>query len=214
LPLERRVAIAEVARRHHLQIVENDIYGTILDDPLPPIQAIAPERTHYLTSLGRIAGPGMKVGCLISPADQTSKTQAGVGASTGTSTLLTVELATAMIETGDLAAMADWQREENARRIALVGRFEHLATGRLHPASPHLWLPLPDRWRAEDFVEAAARRKVVIAPTHGFMADRGSIPHAVRLCIGAPKDLSSLEAACGRLDRLMGSVPRSSVDAA
>ncbi|MCB8882603.1 PLP-dependent aminotransferase family protein [Acidisoma cellulosilytica] len=214
LPTERRAALVEIARRFDIPIIENDIYGTILNDPAPPIFALAPERTYYLTSLGRIAGPGLKVGCLVSPPDQGSRAQAGVGMSTGTATVMCAEVAVALIEAGHMDRMTEWQRQENRRRADLMATFRHLSTARIHPASPHAWISLPSPWRAEDFVDAARRRGVVIAPTHGFVADRRSIPHAVRLCLGAPATLDLVDAAFRQLERLLSSTPRSSVEAA
>ncbi|WP_284945944.1 PLP-dependent aminotransferase family protein [Acidisoma cladoniae] len=214
LPAERRAALVDIARRYDMPIIENDIYGTILDDPIPPIFSLAPERTYYLTSLGRITGPGMKIGCLVSPPDQASRGQAGVGMSTGTATLMCAEVAVALIEGGHLDRMTEWQREENRQRVDLLTTFRHLSAARMHPASPHAWLSLPSPWRAEDFVDAAARRGVIVAPTHGFVADRRSIPHAVRLCFGAPATIDLVEAAFRHLDRLLSNAPRSSVEAA
>ncbi|WP_158801241.1 PLP-dependent aminotransferase family protein [Acidisoma sp. L85] len=214
LPADRRAALVEIARRFDMPIIENDIYGTILNDPVPPIFALAPERTYYLTSLGRLAGPGLKVGCLVSPLDQGSRAQAGVGMSTGTATSICVEVAATLIEGGHLDRMAEWQAQENLRRTDLMATFRHLSAARIHPASPHAWISLPSPWRAEDFVDAAAQRGVAIAPTHGFVADRRSIPHAVRLCVGAPATLNLVDAAFRQLERLLSSAPRSSVEAA
>jgi DNA-binding transcriptional MocR family regulator len=214
MPSERRTALVEIARRFDMPIIENDIYGTWLADPSPPLFALAPERTYYLTSLGRIAGPGMKIGCLVSPLDQAQRAQAGVGMSTGSATLICAEVAVALIEGGHMDRMTDWQRQENQRRTQLMTNFPHLSAARIHPASPHAWISLPSPWRAEDFVEAAARRGVMIAPTHGFVADRRSIPHAVRICIGAPASIDLVDTAFRQLERLLASAPRSSVEAA
>ncbi len=214
LPFERRVAIAEIARRYDLPIIESDIYGTLLEDPVPPLAALAPERTHAIGGFGRIAGPGMKVGWLVSPERDVVRTQAGVGMSTGAATLLNVELACRWIADGSMELFAQWQKGDNLQRLAVLARYPHLAKADYHPRGAHVWLTLPDPWRAEDFVASAAVHGISIAPTHSFVVGRTSIPHSVRLCIGAAADLASLETACDRLERLLGTSPRIGMEAA
>jgi len=213
LSLARRHALVEVARRHDIPIVESDIYGTVMPpDGILPIAALAPERTHFLTSLGRILGPGMKIGCVVSPLSAARRMQAGVAMSTGFATPIAAEIAAHWIHDGTVEAMTQWQREELQRRARIVAGFPILSTARAHPMSPHIWLTLPEPWRAEDFVDAAAAHKIAIAPTHSFAVGRRSLPHAVRLCIGSPANLGELETACERLERILMTSPRTSRD--
>ncbi|NEI73651.1 aminotransferase class I/II-fold pyridoxal phosphate-dependent enzyme [Rhizobium lusitanum] len=212
LPLARREAIAEIGRRYDLPIVESDIYGTTMTDPLPPIYALAPERTHFITSLGRIAGPGIKVGCLVSPLNEVAKTQSGVGMSTGSATLLAAEIIARWIDGSHLDGMIRWQQAENIRRLSLLATYPLLGTARTDIASPHVWLPLPEQWRAEEFIDAAAADGITIAPTHSFVVGRRPMPHAVRLCIGSPASVETLKVACGRLERLLNSQPKSNFE--
>lgn len=208
LPLDRRVAIAEIARRYDLPIIESDIYGSLHDDPAPQIISLAPERTHHVGAFGRIAGPGMKVGWLVSPASEVARTQAGVGMSTGSASLINVEIACGWVADGTMETLAQWQKAEVARRLATLARFPHLSAARSEPLCAHIWMQLPDRWRAEELVEQAALHHISIAPTHSFLVGRGSTPHAVRLCIGSPADLGELEAAAERIERLLSTAPR------
>lgn len=214
LPAERRIAIAEIARRYDLPIIESDIYGTLFSEGHElPIAAIAPERTHFITSLGRIAGPGMKVGCLISPVSEVARTQSGVGMSTGSASLIAVELGMRWVADSRLDAMIRWQQAENIRRLSLLATFPLLGQARTHVASPHAWLALPEQWRAEDFVNAAANLGVSIAPTHSFVVGRRAMPHAVRLVIGSPSSVETLQIACERLERLLSAQPKGNFEA-
>lgn len=212
LPLERRVRIAEIARRYDLPIIESDIYGTTMVDPQPPIVAIAPERTHFLTSFGRIAGPGIKVGCLVSPLNDVAKTQSGVGMSTGAATLINAELVSRWIGNGQIDGLIRWQQAENIRRLSLLTTYPNLSYARSDIASPHVWLALPEQWRAEDFIDAASQEGILIAPTHSFVVGRRTMPHAVRLVIGSPASVEALQIACERLERLLNAQPKSSFE--
>ena len=52
--------------------------------------------------------------------------------------------------------------------------------------SYHLWLELPDRWRAETFVSVAARRGIAVTPAATFAVVPGHAPNAVRLALASP----------------------------
>lgn len=208
LPYERRVAIAEIADRHDIPIIESDIYGTLRQEKEPPIVAIAPHRTYFVTSLGRIAGPGMKVGCLVSPLDSVLRSQSGVGMSTGASSRLQAEIAARWIRHGHVNRMIHWQQSDTLRRVSQLSAYPTLARAVSLPTSPHIWLPLPDPWRSEEFVDAAAAHGITIAPTHSFVVGRREVPHAVRIVLGAPATLGALKTGLDRLERILQNPPR------
>jgi len=57
MSLERRQAIAELARRYDLTVVEDDVYGALQPDRSPPLSALIPERSFYATSLTKVTLP-------------------------------------------------------------------------------------------------------------------------------------------------------------
>lgn len=208
LPHDRRVAIAEVAEKYDIPIIESDIYGTLRQDEEQPIFSIAPHRTHFVTSLGRIAGPGMKVGCLVSPPESVMRSQSGVGMSTGASSRLQAEIAARWIRGGHIRKMVAWQQDDALRRVALLSAYPMLSNAVSLPNSPHIWLGLPDPWRSEDLIDAAQAHGIAIAPTHSFVVGRRHIPHAVRIVLGSPPTLEDLDMALDRLERILQNPPR------
>ena len=212
MPEARRSAIVAVAREKGLKIIESNIYGTLDEAGPPSIRQLAPERTHYISSFGRILGAGMKVGWIIAPPGDAKTAQIGVAMSTGVASPLMVELASQMITSGRLAGMVDWQRAENASRLAILRSFPLLSEANGSETSSHVWLKLPEPWRAEDLVEYAARdHGISIASTHTFVVGRRQLPHAVRLVIGAPDSKEQLALACERLEGLIRHDPRPSL---
>jgi DNA-binding transcriptional MocR family regulator len=65
----RRQAIAEVARRRNLIVIEDDVYGRLPVDSPPPLAAIIPERTIYVSSASKTLAPGLRVGWVVAPPD-------------------------------------------------------------------------------------------------------------------------------------------------
>ncbi|KOU09029.1 transcriptional regulator [Streptomyces sp. NRRL F-5755] len=72
LPAERRAAVAGVAARHGLWIVEDDPYGELRfeGEPVPYLASFpgAEDRTALLGSFSKIVAPGLRLGWLRAPA--------------------------------------------------------------------------------------------------------------------------------------------------
>ncbi|MDJ0935495.1 MAG: PLP-dependent aminotransferase family protein, partial [Kiloniellales bacterium] len=49
LPESRRRRVVEICRRHDVTIIEDDIYSFLLETPVTPLSALAPERSFYAT---------------------------------------------------------------------------------------------------------------------------------------------------------------------
>jgi DNA-binding transcriptional MocR family regulator len=59
-------------------------------------------------------------------------------------------------------------------------------------ASFHVWLQLPEGWRASSFTAEARARGVAVTSGTAFRADGGD-PGAVRLCLSAVPERAQLE---------------------
>jgi DNA-binding transcriptional MocR family regulator len=105
---------------------------------------------------------------------------------------LTAEVVTAWIQDGTADALLAARRGEAAARQALAGEALAAAEYEAHPVGYHLWLHLPVPWRSEGFAAQAARRGVSVTPAEAFVVGRGAAPHAVRLCLGAPRSREAL----------------------
>ncbi len=57
----RRKAIAEIARRHNVLLIEDDIYGVLIRQEAPMLAAFAPERTFVVSGLSKAVTAGLRV---------------------------------------------------------------------------------------------------------------------------------------------------------
>lgn len=75
LSAERRPLIAEICKRHHVLIVEDNPYGLLgFDgDPIPAIQTFNPDGVVYLGSFSKTFAPGYRVGWALAPAAVTQR---------------------------------------------------------------------------------------------------------------------------------------------
>lgn len=102
----RRDTIAEIARRHDLLIIKDDIHVFLTEDPPLPIAARAPERTLYLQGLSKIPKVGLRMGFLAAPTSLLEKLRAGVRSSIWNPAPLMAEITCRWIQegTGDRVA--------------------------------------------------------------------------------------------------------------
>ena len=183
LPLERRLALVEVARATGLTIVEDDVFGFLLDTPPPPLAAIGPDVTVYVAGLSKSLFPGLRAGYVVPPPALAGRVAAAIHATLLTSTHVGALTAAELIRSGDALRIG-------RRRRALVMARQKLARQVLgfdppgsNPAATHLWLSLPEPWRREEFTRELLARGVKVTAADAFTVARGDTPHAVRICL-------------------------------
>jgi DNA-binding transcriptional MocR family regulator len=203
---ERRSAVADAVARAGLHVIEDDIYGFLAPET-PPLVTVLDSPWTYLTSLSKSVVAGLRVGYVAVPPGQTAAAERSLWATAVASSPITAELATALIDDGIADAVVAWKREELAARQALARQILHGLHRDTHPASPHLWWPLPRHWRAADFVNAARARGILLGAPEGFLGRPGATPRAVRLCLGPPATRERLGSALATLRDLADSVP-------
>lgn len=69
LSMEKRKRLVRLARRYHVPIIEDDVYGFLNyeDIPIPPMRALDDEWVFYVGSFSKIMGPGLRTGWLVVP---------------------------------------------------------------------------------------------------------------------------------------------------
>jgi DNA-binding transcriptional MocR family regulator len=70
-----------------------------------------------------------------------------------------------------------------------------------------VWLPLPEPWRASDFVARARRAGIAVSSPEAFAIGRAAAPHAVRICLATPATREELTSGLQRLAALPASRP-------
>lgn len=196
MPETRRRQIAEIAGKHGITIIEDDVCGFLLEKTPAPIAAFAPDRTVFITGLGKALAPALRVGYVEAPDPLLARIQAVLAATVLFTSPFAAEVATSWIEDGTAARVAAGKRAEIAVRQRIARNVLPAATG--DARSAHLWLPLPKRWTADAFADEARRRRVRIAPASAF-AVGDAVANAVRLSIGAPATAADLESALAAL---------------
>jgi DNA-binding transcriptional MocR family regulator len=167
-----------------------------------PLAAFAPEHTILVDSLSKRVAPGLGVGFIVPPLPLREKVSRALQSGSWSAPGFAVAAATQLMADGCIGEIQWSKRADASRRQALarslLGEFHVRGDSR----SYHLWLELPEPWRAERFVAAAGLRGIAILSSSAFTVGSGHTPNAVRLALAAPA-LPVLERAITALCELL-----------
>jgi DNA-binding transcriptional MocR family regulator len=207
MPEARRRKIAEIARAHDLLIIEDDVYGFLLDDRPPPIAAFHPEKTCLITCTSKALIPGLRIGYAAAPESLVDRITSAVRSTVWMAPPLMAEVAARWIDDGTADRLMDYQREETRARQAIAASYLSEFRPSRHPSAFHLWLPLPEPWRAGSFAAALRDRGVTVAASDAFVVGNAPVPRAVRLCVTAPPTRDELGQALAVVAATLRDVP-------
>ena len=77
------------------------------------------------------------------------------------------------------------------------------------PTAFHVWLELPQPWRADAFRAEAERQGVLLVTGEAFIAWREVAPNAVRICIGGRKSIPNIKHGLDIITKLLVKRPNS-----
>ncbi|CAL9486884.1 PLP-dependent aminotransferase family protein [Streptomyces sp. enrichment culture] len=184
-PPARRAELAATVRQLDVPVIEDTIWAFLSDD-LPPLAALAPERTVVVDSVSKRLAPGLTVGFAVVPEALAPSVEAAVRSGGWLPSGFALEAATRWEASGTVAALVRGKREEVGHRQDLVARHLSGFAVRTAPHSCFCWWELPPAWRADLFVAAASRQGIAVTPASAFTADPHRAPNAVRLGLASP----------------------------
>lgn len=200
MPAERRSELLRLAEKLDLIVIEDFIYG-FLDD-VPPLAAQAPERCVVIDSFSKRVAPGLSLGFIITPQHLRERIAAAVRTGGWVAQGFAFAAAERIMSDGTASEIVRLKREDVKERQQIA--VEQLAGFELktNPKSYHLWLTLPEQWRSQLFVAAAARHDIALTPSSAFAVNPGHAPNAIRLALAQPT-LPQLREALATLCRIL-----------
>jgi 2-aminoadipate transaminase len=201
LPVERRQAVAMLAREHGIPIVEDDPYGQLRYEGthLPPLLRLDQEvgASHsagslnqgnviYLSTFSKTLAPGLRLGWVIAPAEVIARlAQLKQAADLHTSTFvqqLVFETAREGILDKHIRRLRAAYRERRDVMLATLGAEMPLGASWTHPAGGlFVWLKLPEGMDSEALLQRALQRDVAFVPGTAFFAERSEGQRYCRL---------------------------------
>ncbi|WNE98306.1 PLP-dependent aminotransferase family protein [Streptomyces luomodiensis] len=189
LPAARRGAVAEIAERHGLWILEDDPYGELrfAGEAQPWIAADerAADRTVLIGSFSKIMSPGLRLGWLRAPAALRRACAVAKQAADLHSPTITQAVIARYLTEADLDAHLSRVRHayRERRDALLAGLPEALPVGSRWnepEGGMFVWASLPQGYDATERLREAVRHDVAYVPGAPFYADRPE-PATLRL---------------------------------
>lgn len=206
MPLERRLAIAGIARAFDLQIIEDDCYS-VSESAIPSMRALAPERVWLIGSLSKTVSAALRFGYVACPAGMGEAGRLAAQHSFYALSRPVAEMCHRLFASGAAAAIRSRVQAEFAER--LQGMINRLGAFDLawQPGVPFVWLRMPMGWRASAFTRMAEAEGVLVRPADEYALIGGRAPNAVRLAIPGNLPRDDFDAALDRLARLLRNPP-------
>lgn len=179
-----RSRLGELARHHDFLIIEDAAYAFLAEPAPMPIQAHAPDRTVYVSSMSKSIAAGLRVGFVVAPLAWVSALEQAARISTWQASSVPVALACHWIESGLVDALEDRKRSDARSRQRVARRVLSDCTVVAHHSSYYLWIELPQGARADGVAADLAQQGVLVMTAKSFAATHHA-PQALRLALGA-----------------------------
>jgi len=193
MQLERRKQILEIARDNQVWVIEDEIPTNFLTQNPNSFVNFAPEQTFYINSHSKTVAPGLRVGYLISPEKLRDSVAMSMRAQCWFAPTLNVEIAQRWLDSKESRDWLNIQKKELFKRQALASEILADYDLVLQKGSFHIWLNLPEPWRAIEFQARLLEHSVRVLSAEAFAVGRFPAPQAIRICLSGPPSIGRLE---------------------
>lgn len=202
---QRRAALAAMAERHGLIVIEDDAYGLLPARPLAPIASLAPDRTWHIASVSKILAPGLRVAWLRAPSvSRAWRLAADIHETAIMAPPLNAAVVAEWIGTGVFGQLVAAVRSQAQARQAIVASCLGAATVYAQPEGYHFWMPLSRDVDTAHVISALRPHGLSVVAGDAFAVDRTSVTPALRVSIGGAITRDRLERSLRLLDALTG----------
>jgi DNA-binding transcriptional MocR family regulator len=194
MSIERRHAVADIARRYDLQIIEDDIYSLLPSDVPAPLSALAPERSWYMLGTAKSIAAGLKVSYVVAPTAELAERQfwPGVRATFWMAAPISAAVATQLIERGGAQRIVDAVRQEIATRHELLRPILKPLDFVTGDGALHIWIRLPSGLSGADLAAEVRKSGVNVGTGDPYALPGFPAPQAIRIGIGHAKTHAEL----------------------
>lgn len=209
MPESRRKAIARIAQKYGVYIIEDDVYGHLLDKPHPAISHYAPDISFYCTSFVKSVMTGLRTGYINVPTRFILRINGILRVNSWMGTPLLAEVATRWVEDGSAQHLIEVQKQALAVRHKMVAEILGDYINYHHNASLSVWVNIPSRWTGTKLAEILRRRGIAITLPEPFSVRQNHNQNAFRLCLGADMDNDEMYRALTEIRNTLEQYPAS-----
>ena len=192
MTLQRQQAILEIAERYNLWIIEDLVSGFYCEDQPPGFYQLNPDRSLHINSHSKMLAGGLRVGYLLSPSKLNIQVSAAIRSHCWFTSPLTIEVAQRWVSSDAFALSQKIIKEQLAKRLEIATKILAGYQFKVLQGSFHIWLQLPEPWRASDFEARLSEKGVAVLSSEPFAVGRFAVPQAIRVCVTGPVTLEEV----------------------
>jgi DNA-binding transcriptional MocR family regulator len=200
---DRRERLAGFAMRSGMMIIEDEVYAPLLGTPPRPLAALAPAAVCYVTSFSKAVLPGLRIGYISAPPLVAERLRNAIRVSTWMPSPMLASLASRWVRDGTAMRLIAKRRAAGRVRIDAARRVLRRHTLSSRDDGLHVWLTLPQPWRADEFATYARAEGLTVMPSQDLAATSSGSIQALRLSLGAEPSLDRLKQGLTRIDRIL-----------
>lgn len=197
LTLAQRHQLINLARKYHFLLIEDATYSFLVKKSPPAIVTLAPDITCYISGFSKNVASGLRVGFIVTPPQKTLLIERAMRVTTWNTPALMTSIVCHWIQEGTVDKLETLLRKDAQLRQKMVDDIFKEMTIIRHPFSYFLWIPLPDKTRADQIAAALRRLHISVATAEPY-ATTPHIPHAIRIAL-ASIDLNLLHDALTKI---------------
>jgi 2-aminoadipate transaminase len=178
LPIERRRALAELAKNAPFPVIEDDPYGALdyAGEPLPTMLSMAPNHIVHLGSFSKVLAPGLRIGYIIAPEELHFKLVQAKQATDLHTPSFTQRIVHEVVKDGFLdthvPTIRALYRDQCAAMLAALERFMPQGVSWNRPeGGMFVWVKLPAHIDSMKLLEEAVAQNVAFVPGGPFYAN-------------------------------------------
>eukprot|EP01136_Pigoraptor_vietnamica_P019755 Opistho-1_new@67742 len=179
-----RRALVAVVRRHGLIVIEDAAYAFLVEKAPPPLAALAPETTVYVSGFSKSVATGLRVGCVAAPPQWVGQIERAIRATTWNTPGVMTAITCGWLDDGTVDRLEAGKRQDARARQQLAAQVLGSLRRVSHPASYFVWLPLAEEVRADQVAAALMRERISVSTAEPFSTS-AQVPHAIRLALGS-----------------------------
>lgn len=190
-PAARRREIAEIVARHDGWIVEDDAYGFLPPEPVPPLSSFLPERSFYVVSFAKCLSPGLRIGAMVAPPQFHDRAVNAIRSTGWMASAVMAEAVIRMMRDGTLDRQIALKRAVAAERTAMAQDILGPLLAPVPVPGFHVWLRTPAGRSATGLAAQAAQEGITLAAP-APLQPLAYHETGVRVCLGGTAALDDL----------------------
>lgn len=183
MPTTRRQALADICHDHGITIIQDEALGVLTDTQHPSFATLLPDATLTLSCLSKAISPGLRIGYVAAPLALVPRLAASIRANCWMASPLSIDIATQWLNDGTLFRLRVQQRAIIAHRLALAKPLLGDLNYASHPDCAHVWLELPEPWRADEAQATLAQHNILVSTAESFAIGRLPTPPRIRVSL-------------------------------